>query len=90
MTGTELWESVVVAELDECSALKLVSLVVLSKVEEGFTCPGREGAGLRIPVCCTSGGFGFDGLSVWFGLKMGMVVAGGNGEEEGGDISEGG
>lgn len=90
MTGTELWELVFVAEFDECSALKLVSLVVLSKVEEEFTCPGREEAGLRIPVCCTSGGFGFGGLGVWFGLKMGMVVTGGNGEEEGGDISDGG
>lgn len=62
----------------DCSALALLSLVRLCKIEEEFTCSGRERAEFEIPVCCTSGGVGFEKLVVGIGLGNGMNMTGGD------------
>lgn len=81
VAGTE-W-----CEPGDCSARILSSLVELSKVEEEFTCPGREGAELGIPVCYTSGGIGFGEVAVFVCVEVGMIVTGGEVFGEGGGRS---
>lgn len=69
------------------AALTLSSLVLLCKVGEEFTCPGREEAELEFPVCCTSGGVGLGGLVGGLGVGMGIWITGGD-VLAGGEYSE--